>query len=150
MRSSIVFAVLAGVAWGVGGYFEKSGLRAIGLAPIAGITLRTAVALVVLGLVSVPAWRAVKPASLGPWLMIVIGGGLVAGSFGMWSFYAALRGSENLGVTLALAFACAPLAGTALGLARGDQPFNARLGLGILAVAVGIALIQLGHSPPQR
>lgn len=57
MRSSLVFAVLAGIAWGVGGYFEKAGLRDLGLPPIAGITLRTLVALIVLGLVSIPAWK---------------------------------------------------------------------------------------------
>lgn len=72
MRSSILFAVLAGAAWGVGGYFEKAGLRSLGLPPIAGITLRTAVALVMLGLVSIPAWKHVaNPSNTNAWLMII-------------------------------------------------------------------------------
>ena len=68
---------------------------------IAGITLRTLVALVILGLLSLPAWKSiVNPADTKAWLMIIIGGGIIAGSLGMWSFYSSLSLSENLGVTL--------------------------------------------------
>jgi hypothetical protein len=42
------------------------------------------------------------------WLMLVVGGGVVAGALGMWCFYGALNASSNLGVTLAVAFACSP------------------------------------------
>lgn len=151
MRASIMFALLAGIAWGAGGYFEKAGLRAMGMPPIAGIALRTLVALLVLGLISVPAWKLVRePAHSGAWLMIIIGGGLVAGSLGMWSFYAALAASPNLGVTLAVAFASAPLAGTAVGLLRGDQPFDARTALGMAAILAGIVLLQMTPSPAAR
>lgn len=148
MRSSILFAVLAGIAWGVGGYFEKAGLRSMGIPPIAGITLRTVVALVVLGLISIPSWKLIaNPSNTNAWLMIIIGGGVIAGSLGMWSFYSSLSVSENLGVTLAVAFACSPLAGTVVGLVRGDQPFNIKIALGILAIITGIVLIQLSREP---
>jgi transporter family protein len=147
MKSYVLFAILAGVAWGVGGYFEKAGLRAIGLPPIAGITLRTAVAVVVLGLISLPAWKGLPAAgNMNAWLMIILGGGIVAGSLGMWSFYTSLSQSENLGVTLALAFAFSPLAGTLLGVVRGDQQIDLRLGLGLAAIIVGIVLLQTGHT----
>ena len=150
MKQYILFAVIAGVAWGIGGYFEKAGLKAMGIPPIAGITLRTAVALLVLGLISVPAWRSIAhPSNTQAWIMIVLGGGIVAGSLGMWSFYSALSTSENLGVTLAIAFAFSPLAGTVLGLVRGDQQFDVRIGLGLAAIITGIVLIQLSHQPPR-
>ena len=42
-------ALLTAMAWGVGGYFEKKGLHLGGLSPQMGITIRTAVALVILG-----------------------------------------------------------------------------------------------------
>lgn len=147
MRSYLIYAVLAGVAWGIGGYFEKLGLRELSIPPILGIVLRTAVALVVLGLISIPAWKGFT-AGNGPnsaWWMIVIGGGIVAGSLGMWSFYASLSATENLGVTLAIAFALAPVAGTVVGLLRGDQPFELKTTLGMLAIIGGIALVQLGR-----
>lgn len=151
MRESMVFAVLAGAAWGAGGYFEKAGLRLMSLPPLAGITVRTAVALLLLGALSVPVWKSVSLAGNGrAWLMLILGGGVVAGAAGMWSFYKALSLSENLGVTLALAFACSPLAGTALGLWKGDQPMNFRTALGLVTILLGIVILQLGkvhHAP---
>ena len=144
MKSYIFYALLAGAAWGLGGYFEKAGLRMMGIPPIAGITVRTLVAFVVLGLISIPAWTSIQnPLHLRAWLMIIIGGGIVAGSLGMWSFYTSLYLSENLGVTLAIAFAFSPIAGTLIGLIRGDQHFNFGIGLGLAAIIFGIVVIQL-------
>lgn len=148
MRPYIFFAILAGIAWGVGGYFEKSGLRELGLPPIAGITLRTAIALVILGLLSIPAWKSIgNPTNTQAWLMIAIGGGIVAGSLGMWSFYTSLAESENLGVTLAIAFAFSPIAGTVMGLLRGNQPMDGKSGLGLVLIVAGIVVLQLSHRP---
>ena len=151
MRTSLLFAVLAGVAWGAGGYFEKAGLRALGMPPIAGITVRTAVALAILGLLSIPTWKTItSPNHTNGWLMLVLGGGAVAGALGMWCFYSALTTTQNLGVTLAVAFACSPLAGTLVGLARRDQPMDTRTALGMAAIVVGIVLVQLGRGPHPR
>lgn len=151
MRASMLFAILAGVAWGAGGYFEKAGLKLMALPPLAGITVRTAVALLVLGLCSVPLWKQAPLSGNGSaWLMLVLGGGLVAGSLGMWSFYKALSLSENLGVTLALAFACSPLAGTLLGLARRDQPMTKGTAFGLLTIVAGIVVLQLSKVHPKH
>jgi uncharacterized membrane protein len=89
----------------------------------------------------------VNPADTKAWLMIIIGGGVIAGSLGMWSFYSSLSLSENLGVTLALAFAFSPLTGTLVGLIKGDQHLDLRLVLGLVAIITGIVLVQLSHSP---
>lgn len=146
MRSSILLAVMAGVAWGAGGYFEKAGLRTLGMPPITGITVRTAVALVLLGALSIPGWKLiVHPGDRQGWLMLVVGGGVVAGALGMWCFYGALSTTTNLGVTLALAFACSPVAGTLVGVVRRNQPLDARTVAGLLAIVAGIVLVQLGR-----
>lgn len=151
MKPYVLYALLAGACWGAGGYFEKAGLRAMGIPPIAGITLRTVVALCVLGVLSVPAWRQIaNPGDARAWAMIVLGGGVVAGSLGMWSFYSSLSLSENLGVTLALAFACSPLVGTLVGLARGTQPLDLRLAVGLAVLVLGIVLVQTSHAPPPK
>lgn len=148
MKQYIFFAILAGIFWGVGGYFEKSGLKEMGIPPIAGITLRTLVALIILGLISIPSWSLIQnPANYKAWLMIIIGGGIIAGSLGMWSFYSALAKSENLGVTLAIAFAMSPIAGTVLGLIKGTQEINSKILIGIVLIVIGIILIQLSHRP---
>ena len=147
MRSYLFYAVLAGASWGIGGYFEKVGLKTLAMPPIIGITLRALVALIVLGLISIPVWQRFSPQgdSASGWWMIVLGGGVLAGSLGMWSFYSSLAESENLGVTLAIAFAVAPLAGTLIGLIRGDQAMDIRTALGMLAIVGGIVLVQLGR-----
>jgi len=147
MKQYVLFAILAGTLWGVGGYFEKAGLREMGIPPIAGITLRTLVALIVLGLLSISAWSSIQnPHNIKAWLMIIIGGGIIAGSLGMWSFYTSLAKSENLGVTLAIAFAFSPIAGTVLGIIKGTQELNWKIAGGIILIVVGIILIQLSHS----
>lgn len=147
MKPYILFAILAGVAWGLGGYFEKAGLKAMGIPPIAGITLRTFVALILLGVLSIPAWKEIaNPSDWKAWLMIIIGGGIIAGSLGMWSFYSALAASENLGITLAIAFAFSPIAGTLFGLFRGDQPMDWKIAVGLIAIVIGIVLIQLSRT----
>jgi transporter family protein len=57
-----LFALLTAMAWGIGGYFEKKGLHLGNLSPQMGITIRTAVALVVLGIVSYPQWKTLPQA----------------------------------------------------------------------------------------
>ena len=58
-----LFALFTALAWGIGGYFEKKGLHLGNLSPQMGITIRTAVALVILGAVSFPQWKNVTQAS---------------------------------------------------------------------------------------
>jgi transporter family protein len=148
MRPYILYAAIAGLAWGIGGYLEKAGLRAMGIPPIAGIALRTCVALILLGILSIPAWKSIThPADGRAWLQIIIGGGVIAGSLGMWSFYSSLATTENLGVTLAIAFAFSPIAGTAIGLLRGTQEMDVLTGLGLLAIIAGIVILQIAHTP---
>lgn len=147
MRPYMLYAILAGVAWGVGGYFEKVGLQQMRMPAILGITMRTLVALVILGLASLPAWKSVSgEPDAKCWLMIIVGGGLVAGSLGMWSFYSALARSENLGITLATAFALSPLAGTVVGLVRRDQAMDLKIAIGMAAVIVGLVILQTAQN----
>lgn len=98
-----LLALLTALAWGMGGYFEKKGLELGGLSPQMGITLRTAVALVLLGLISLPEWKSLAQAGPKPILYMVIGGGVVAGSVGMLCFYAAIKGAP-LGKVMPIAF----------------------------------------------
>jgi drug/metabolite transporter (DMT)-like permease len=63
----------------------------------------------------------------------------------MWSFYSSLAVTENLGVTLAIAFAVSPIAGTVVGIIHGDQTLDFRTAIGMVAITVGIILIQLGR-----
>jgi transporter family protein len=132
-------ALLAAVAWGVGGYFEKKGLHLGRLSPQMGITLRTAAALLILGLVSVPQWKTVSAAGPKPLLYLLLGGGVVAGSIGMLCFYAALK-SAPIGQVMPLAFT-APLFGAVAGIVFGGESSTLKMALGALLTVGGIGLL---------
>ncbi len=137
-----LLALLAAAAWGVGGYFEKKGLHLSGLPPQLGITIRTAVALVVLGFVSAPHWRAATQAEPRALAYLVLGGGVLAGSVGMLAFYAALKGAPLTRV-MPIAFT-SPLFGAALALTLGGEPLTLKTLLGMAMTVGGIVLLTMG------
>jgi transporter family protein len=138
---AIVLALLTAAAWGFGGYFEKRGLHLGNLPPQLGITIRTAVALVILGFVSAPHWKLVPQAGTRPLLYMVVGGGLVAGSVGMLCFYAALK-SGSLTRVMPIAFT-SPLFGALLAWTVGGEPVTAKGLIGMLMTVGGIVLLSL-------
>lgn len=137
-----LFALLTAAAWGIGGYFEKKGLQLGNLPPQLGITIRTAVALVVLGAVAAPQFRAVSQAGPRALIYLVLGGGVLAGSVGMLCFYTALKGAPLTRV-MPIAFT-SPLFGAALALTLGGEPLTLKTGLGMLMTVGGIILLTIG------
>ncbi len=135
-------ALLTAMAWGIGGYFEKKGLHLGNLSPQMGITIRTAVALVILAAVSYPQWKTVPQAGPKALLMMVIGGGVVAGSVGMLCYYAAIKGAP-LNQVMPITFT-SPLFGALMGLIFGGEALSWRAGLGMAMTIGGIVLITLG------
>ena len=135
-------ALLTAAAWGIGGYFEKKGLHLGHLSPQAGIALRTAVALVVLGAVGAPHWRSITQAGTKPLLMMVIGGGVLAGSVGMLCFYAAMKGAPLTRV-MPIAFT-SPLFGALMGVLVGGETLTVKTILGMLMTVGGIVLLTIG------
>jgi transporter family protein len=137
-----LFALLTAMAWGIGGYFEKKGLHLGHLSPQMGITIRTAVAVVILGLVSYPDWKSVPAAGSGALFSLVIGGGIVAGSVGMLCFYAALKGAP-LGQVMPIAFT-SPLFSVLMAVLVGGEAVTAKGILGMLMTVGGIVLLTIG------
>lgn len=138
MRPQLL-ALLTAMAWGFGGYFEKKGLHLGQLPPQVGITLRTAVAFVLLALVSFPQWKTVAHAGPRALAYMVIGGGVVAGAVGMLCFYAALK-SAPLGRVMPIAFT-SPLFGVIAGAWFGGEPLTLRTVAGMLLTTGGIVLL---------
>ncbi|MGD9546857.1 MAG: EamA family transporter [Candidatus Krumholzibacteriia bacterium] len=137
-----IFALLTAIAWGVGGYFEKRGLHLGNLPPQLGITLRTAVALVILGLASAPHWKAVTQAPTRALVYMILGGGVVAGSIGMLCFYTALKGAP-LTKVMPIAFT-SPLFGALLAVMIGGEPLTARVLIGMALTIGGIVVLTTG------
>lgn len=137
-----LFALLTAIAWGVGGYFEKKGLHLGNLSPTMGITIRTAVALVVLGIASFPQWHTVTQAGSKALISMVIGGGVVAGSVGMLCYYTAIKGAP-LNQVMPIAFT-SPLFGVLMGLIFGGEALSLKEVLGMLMTIGGIILLTIG------
>jgi bacterial/archaeal transporter family protein len=136
-----LLALLTAIAWGVGGYFEKKGLHLGNLAPEMGITIRTAVALVILGAVSFPQWKTIPQAGSKALLYMVIGGGVVAGAVGMLAYYAAIKGAP-LTKVMPIAFT-SPLFGALMGIIFGEEPLTLKAVAGLALTVAGIILLTI-------
>jgi transporter family protein len=136
-----LLALLTAAAWGIGGYFEKKGLHLGGLSPQMGITIRTAVALIILGAISFPQWRTLPQAGTKAILMMVVGGGVVAGSLGMLCYYAAINGAP-LSKVMPIAFTT-PLFGALMGIIFGGEPLTWKTALGTLLTVAGIVVLTI-------
>ncbi len=134
-----IFALITAIAWGVGGYFEKKGLHLGNLSPQIGITIRTAIALVILGAVSHPQWKTIPQAGSKALLYIIIGGGVVAGACGMLCFYVAIKGAP-LSKVMPIAFT-SPLFGALLGILYGGEKLTPQTLIGMILTVGGIALL---------
>jgi transporter family protein len=134
-----IFALITAIAWGVGGYFEKKGLHMGNIAPQMGITIRTAVALIILGTVSYPYWKSVPQAGTKALLYMVIGGGVVAGAVGMLCFYFAIKNAP-LSKVMPIAFT-SPLFGALLGVIYGGEKLTPQTFIGMLLTIGGIVLL---------
>ena len=138
MRSQLL-ALLTAVAWGIGGYFEKRGLLLGNLSPQVGITIRTAVALIILAAVSAPQWETVLEAGTKPLLYIILGGGVLAGAAGMLCFYVALKGG-TISQVMPIAFT-SPLFGVLMAVLIGGTSLQPKQLIGMALTIGGIALV---------
>jgi bacterial/archaeal transporter family protein len=134
-----LYALLTAIAWGVGGYFEKKGLHLGNLSPQVGITIRTCIALIVLGAVSFPQWKTIPQAGSKALLYMIIGGGVVAGAVGMLFYYTALKGAP-LNQVMPIAFT-SPLFGALMGLIFAGEQWTVKTIAGILLTIAGIVLL---------
>ena len=149
---AVIFAVLAGLCWGVGEVFTRSVLHSKQVGPITAIAVRSSVALPVLW--GVWAWlvasRGMEPvrfwqADAGVLWKLVLGSGLVAGAGGMLFFYVALSFGE-VGRVKPIAFALAPAVGAALGVLVLGESLSVRKVLGIALLVLGVIVIASGSS----
>lgn len=136
-----VLALMTAMAWGIGGYFEKKGLHLGHLSPQLGITLRTGVALLVLSAVSFPQWKTIPQAGPQALTMMILGGGIVAGSIGMLCFYAALKGAP-LNQVMPIAFT-SPLFGALMGVIFAGEQISLARGIGMLLTIAGIVILSV-------
>lgn len=153
---AIVFAVLAGLCWGIGEVVTRAVLHSKEVGPLAAIAVRSTVALPLiwlayLGAVHVFAspsepQRWASTASAGTWAKLVLGSGLVAGAAAMIFFYVALSLGEVSRVK-PVAFALAPATAVVLGWLALGETMTIRKAAAVLLILIGIYLLS---TAPQK
>jgi len=144
---AIVFAVLAGLCWGVGEVFTKSVLHTKAIGPITAIAVRSTVALPVMWAVwaALVAGRKMEPvrfwqAETGTLLKLILGSGLIAGAGGMLCFYLALSFGEVSRVK-PIAFSLAPAIAVMLGVLFLHEAFDWRKAGGVALIIAGVIVL---------
>lgn len=144
---AIVFAVLAGLCWGVGEVFTKSVLHSGKIGPITAIAVRSTVALPVMWAVwaALVAGRKMEPirfwqAETGTLLKLILGSGLIAGAGGMLCFYLAL-GFGEVSRVKPIAFSLAPAIAVMLGVLFLHEAFDWRKAAGVVLIIAGVIVL---------
>jgi transporter family protein len=144
---AVLFAVLAGLCWGVGEVFTKAVLHTKQVGPITAIAVRSTVALPVMWLVYAGIVHGLKrepatwPRADGAVLSkLVLGSGLVAGAGGMIFFYMALSFGEVSRVK-PIAFALAPTTAVVLGMAALGEAATAQKLVAVALIVLGVVLL---------
>lgn len=151
----ILFAVAAGVCWGVGEVCTRSALHAGKVGPIGAITVRSLVAIPLLVLVYWLMTRgaaglrvepSVAQADGATWTKLVLGSGVVAGGLAMVCFYTALSLGE-VSVVKPIAFSIAPAVGVLLGWLVLGESMDARKVLAVGLIVAGVVVLTTSGRP---
>jgi transporter family protein len=152
---AILFAVAAGLCWGIGELCTKSVLHSQRIGPITAIAVRSTVALPVLWLawyVAARVYQAEPRAGLralagGDLAKLILGSGLLAGAAGMIFFYAALH-LDDISRIKPIAFTVAPAVAALLGWLVLGESMTWRKGFAIALIASGVVLLTGNRARP--
>jgi transporter family protein len=157
-----VFAILAGLFWGVGELAAKSALKSGEVGPMTAIAVRATVALPVIWVAWLAASRgwlepigvqaAREPAtwteaSAATWAKLVLGAGVSAGALGLAFFYLGLS-TGDVSKVKPIAFALAPTFAAAGAFLVLGEEFTAKKLLGLLLIVGGILVLTLPERAP--
>ncbi|MBF0502446.1 MAG: DMT family transporter [Candidatus Riflebacteria bacterium] len=138
MRAEI-WAVLTAFCWAFGSFLEKRGVKLGEFAPIMGTTIRTTFSFIFLSILSYPYWGQLKSAGVKPVSFIAVGGGILAGGFGIICLYSGLK-AGNISTVMTIAFCLTPVIGTIIGYFAMNEKLSALQYAGICLCIVGSAI----------
>lgn len=151
---AIVFAVLAGLCWGVGEIFTKKALNTGQVGPMTVLLVRTITTLPLAGiayLLSMSMWKWEKPgwtnsATPQVWLMLTLGSGLLAGFAGVFFFYMGLASpGGDISRIRPIAFALSPATAVLLGWLMLGEGMSTRKLISCTLIIVGIIMLTGEH-----
>lgn len=151
----IIFAILAGLFWGIGELAAKSALKSGEVGPMTAIAVRATIALPViwaawlaatrgwlepLGVSAArepAAWMQASPAT---WWKLALGAGVSAGALGLAFFYLGLSAGDVSRVK-PVAFALAPTVAAVGAFVLLGEQFSAKKLLGLVLIVGGIVVL---------
>jgi uncharacterized membrane protein len=148
----VLFAIAAGLCWGIGEVCTRSALHSGKIGPITAITVRSLVAIPIIVIVywlmtrGIGGVRVEQPVSAidgATWSKVVLGSGVIAGALAMVFFYVALSLGE-VSMVKPIAFAVAPAVGVTLGWLVLGESMDGRKAAAILLIVSGVVLLTTG------
>ncbi|MFG0256766.1 MAG: EamA family transporter [Phycisphaerales bacterium JB043] len=150
---TIIYAVLAGLCWGVGESFTKSVLHTHKIGPVTAIAVRSTFVLPILwGFYYVMVvqmgteprqWIEAIRVDRALMLKLFLGSGIIAGAGGMIFFYLALH-SGDISRVKPIAFSVAPAIGVLIGWLLMGESMSLGKATGIVCVIAGVFLVSWG------
>jgi len=137
-RSGLLYALLAAILWGIAPVFEKLGL--INISPLAGLTIRTAAATILLILIVM--FTDVHTEILradSRTVTFLIMSGIVAGLLGMWSYFRAMKYCEASRVVPIVG--SYPLFAFLFSLLLLGEQITLQKGIGVILIVSGVVLL---------
>jgi uncharacterized membrane protein len=155
---AVLFALLAGVCWGIGEVCTKSVLHSKEVGPLTAIAVRSLVGLPLIWLI----WFVAKDGLFGSapepkewWnadravlAKLILGSGVLAGAAAMVAFYLALKFGPVSQVK-PIAFCVAPAVAVILGWTVLREPFEMRKGIAVALILTGVVLLTGGSNAPK-
>lgn len=144
----VLFAVLAGLCWGVGEVCARSVLHGGKVGPFMAVAIRSSVALPLIWMAFAAAHR-FAPAAAGrglddlttrEWLLLVLGSGVVAGAAAMICFYISISLGE-VSKMKPIAFTVAPVTAVLLGAMFLGESLTVRKLVAVALVVGGVLLL---------
>lgn len=157
---AIIFAVLAGLCWGIGEVCAKAVLHTHKVGPFFAVALRTTLALPIIWAAYLFARRLAPDhagkglalsgedaLTLKEWVLLLGGSGVVAGALAMIAFYVAISIGE-VSKMKPIAFTIAPATAVLLGAMFLGEALTVRKVVGVLIVLIGVVV--LASSKPTK
>lgn len=153
----VLFAVLAGLCWGLGELFTKAVLDSQRVGPMTILLVRTALALPPALIVYIIFYHILRSEPQQWWradtpilLKLALGSALLAGFGGVFFFYLGLA-HGGIGVVKPIAFTLGPAIAVLLSWLVLHEHMNIPKAIGIVMVLAGVVLIaRFGHEPPRE
>ncbi|HYE60505.1 MAG TPA: EamA family transporter [Phycisphaerales bacterium] len=153
MTKAILFAVLAGLCWGVGEIGTKAALNTRQVGPMTAVFVRALVTVLptlIAYLVATQVWKSeparwYEDASGRTWAYLIVGSGLLAGFAGVFFFYMGL-GSKGGDISLLrpIAFGIAPATAVFLGWWWLGEALTVKKLIAVVLIVTGIVLLAGG------